>query len=124
MEKTKITSIGMGSIYVDDFKRAYGFYNGLLGLEGQPPGENSCFFPLSKEQAIYVEGKYNPVSRDTKAVRSVVTFRVESAVSMFAKLKNAGVELIQSEPMKMAENIFWFQCFDPSSNIVEFLGGE
>ena len=123
MENTKINSIGMGSIYVDDFNKAYDFYNGLLGLEGQP-GENSCFFQLSKEQAIYVEGKYNPVAKDPKSVRSAVTFRVGSAVSMFSKLKNSGVELIQSEPMKMAENIFWFQCFDPAGNIVEFLGGE
>jgi hypothetical protein len=123
MENTKITSIAMGSIYVDDFNKAYEFYNGLLDLNGQP-GENSCFFPLSKEQAIYLEGKYNPVVKDSKIVRSAVTFRVESAISMFEKLRNSGVELIQAEPMKMAENIFWFQCYDPSGNIVEFLGGE
>lgn len=122
MEKTKITSIGMGSIYVDDFKKAYEFYSGMLGLEGKP-GENSCFYQLNKEQAIYVEGNYNPVAKDPKGVKSAITFRVESALMMFDKLKNSDIEMIQNEPMKMAENIYWFQCFDPAGNIVEFLGG-
>jgi hypothetical protein len=46
---------------------------------------------------------------------------------MYKKLKEENVKLIQTEPEKMTDEpkpIYWFQCFDQSNNIVEFLGGE
>jgi predicted enzyme related to lactoylglutathione lyase len=120
---TEIKSIKMGSIYVDDFGKAMEFYKGLLGLKGEP-GENSCFFPLSPEQAIYVEGKYNPVSSDERSVRSAITFEVESVGEMLNKLNAAGVKVIQEVPVQMSEKLYWLQCFDPAGNVVEFLGGK
>ncbi len=123
MSSTKIKSITMGSVYTDDFKKAYEFYSGVLGLEGQP-GENSSFFQISKEQAIYVEGGYNPQPESEKPVCCAITFKVESVLDMMKKLREAGVKIIQPEPVQMAENIFWLQCYDPSGNIVEFLGGK
>ncbi len=123
MSTTQIKSITMGSIYVDDFKKSYEFYSEVLGLEGQP-GEKSCFFPLSKEQAIYLEAGYNRPPAVEKPTCSAITFKVESVFDMMKKLSDAGVKMIQSEPLKMAENIYWFQCYDPSGNIVEFLGGK
>lgn len=123
MSSTKIKSISMGSVYADDFKKAYEFYNGILGLEGQP-GENSCFFQISKEQAIYIEGGYNQPPETDKPTGSAITFQVDSVFDMMNKLNDAGVKIIQAEPVQMAENIYWLQCYDPSGNIVEFLGGK
>ena len=48
----------------------------------------------------------------------------DRAFEMFEKLKEAGVKIVQAEPMKMQEGSFWFQCYDPSGNMIEFLGGE
>lgn len=118
---TEITSIKMGSIYVDDFGKAMDFYKGLLGLKGEP-GENSCFFALSPKQAIYIEGKYNPVASDGRSVRTAITFEVESIGQMLNKLKDAGVKTVQEVPVQMSEKLYWLQCYDPSGNIVEFLG--
>ena len=118
---TEITSIKMGSIYVDDFGKAMDFYKGLLGLKGEP-GENSCFFPLSPQQAIYIEGKYNQVPSDERSVRTAITFEVQSIGEMLNKLKVAGVKTVQEVPVQMSEKLYWLQCFDPAGNIVEFLG--
>lgn len=123
MDSAKIKSIGMGSLYADDFQKAYEFYGGLLGMQGQP-GENSCYFQLGDSQAFYLEGGYNPVVTDAKSVRAAITFEVGSISALMKKLTEAEVNIIQQEPLKMAENLYWFQCFDPAGNIVEFLGGE
>jgi predicted enzyme related to lactoylglutathione lyase len=123
MSSTKIQSITMGSIYADDFQKSFEFYSKILGLEGQP-GENSCFFQLNKEQAIYVEGGYNRAPATEKPVCSAITFKVDSVYDMMKKLNDARVKIIQNEPLKMAENLYWLQCYDPSGNIVEFLGGK
>ncbi|MBE2217667.1 MAG: VOC family protein [Ignavibacteria bacterium] len=120
---TEITSIKMGSIYVDNFGKAMEFYKDLLGLKGEP-GENSCFFPISPKQAIYVEGKYKPVKSDSGSVRSAITFEVASTGEMLNKLRSADIKIVQEIPVQMSDELFWFQCFDPAGNIVEFLGGK
>lgn len=125
MDKTKIKSIGMGSVYAVDYKASYGFYNGLLGLDDvMPMGDNACFFRLTEEQGIYLAGSHKPVQAEYEATRSTFTLDVESASAMFEKLKNAGIKIVQAEPVEMGPNMFWFQCYDPSGNIVEFLGGK
>jgi hypothetical protein len=107
MDNTKIKSICMACIYAEDFDISFKFYNSLLGLNAStpitiPPG-------------------------DEKIARSTFTFEVDSAFNMYKKLKEENVKLIQTEPEKMTDEpkpIYWFQCFDQSNNIVEFLGGE
>lgn len=113
----------MGSLYTSDFKKSLFFYKDVLELEGQA-GENSCYFQVGDDQGFYVEGGYNRHTETEKPECAALTFKVNSASRMYEKLKNTGINLIQNEPVKMAENIYWFQCYDPTGNIVEFMGGK
>lgn len=127
MDSTKITGINMGSVYAADYDEAFRFYNGLLGLgDSSPMGKKSCYFTIG-EQGMFLVGGYESGSVSEKNIRTTFTFEVGSAIDMYKKLKDAGIKLLQAEPMKMSDEpkkIFWFQCYDPSGNIVEFLGGE
>jgi predicted enzyme related to lactoylglutathione lyase len=127
MDKTKITGINMASVYAVDYEESFRFYNGLLGLgDSSPMGKKSCYFPIGG-QGMYLVGGYSSAPENDKAIRTTFTFEVASAIEMFKKLKDAGVKVIQHEPMEMTDDpkkIFWFQCYDPSGNIVEFLGEE
>jgi predicted enzyme related to lactoylglutathione lyase len=125
MDETKILSINMASVYAEDYDTCFTFYHDVLGLEGaSPTGSKSCYFSIGKNQGLYLEGGYEPSEADIKTARTTFTLEVGSAKAMFEKLKKKGIRTIQKEPMKMAENIFWFQCFDPCGNMVEFIGGE
>jgi predicted enzyme related to lactoylglutathione lyase len=125
MDSTRIKGINMGSVYTDDYRKSFEFYNGLLGLtDVNPMGETACYFNIGVAQGLYLEGGYTPFENNDKSARSTFTFDVDSVFEMFDKLKEAGVRLIQAEPMKMSDELYWFQCIDPSGNTVEFLGGE
>lgn len=123
MSTTKIQSITMGSVYTSDFKKSLTFYKDVLGLEGQA-GENSCYFQVGDEQGFFLEGGYNRRPEAEKPECAALTFGIGSAGEMFKKLKDAGINTVQESPNKMAENLYWFQCYDPTGIIVEFMGGE
>ncbi len=125
MDKTKITAISMASIYAEDYDDSFRFYNGVLGLdEYNPMGDKACFFNIGDEQGMYLEGGHETADSGAESAKASFTFKVDSASAMFVKLKKNAVRTVQKEPMKMSEDIFWFQCFDPSGNLVEFIGGE
>ncbi|MEO8512497.1 MAG: VOC family protein [Ignavibacteria bacterium] len=125
MDSTKIISISMGSIYAEDYDDSFRFYNGVLGLDDYSPmGDKACYFNIGKDQGLYLEGGYEPPEYGNDAAKASFTFQVNSASKLFEKLRKNAIRTVQKEPMKMAENIFWFQCFDPSGNIIEFVGGE
>lgn len=125
MDSTKIQSITMGSVYAEDYSDSFRFYNGVLGLEEYSPmGDKACYFQINDEQGMYLEGGYDPPEAGFDTSKVSFTFRVGSASQLFAKLRKNAIRTIQKEPMKMNEDTFWFQCYDPSGNIVEFIGGE
>jgi predicted enzyme related to lactoylglutathione lyase len=126
MDSTKIKGISMANVYTHDFERAYTFYADILGLKDDKykKEKNHYYFQICKEAALFIEGGYEEVNLNEKSSRASFTFDVESVKAMYNKLKDAGYKLIQNEPMKMQENIYWFQCLDPDGNFVEFLGGE
>ena len=115
----------MASIYAEDYDDSFRFYNGVLGLdEFNPMGDKACFFNIGDEQGMYLEGGHETADSGAESAKASFTFKVDSASAMFVKLKKNAVRTVQKEPMKMSEDIFWFQCFDPSGNLVEFIGGE
>ena len=126
MDSTKITGIYMGNVYTHNFERAYAFYADLLGLKNDKykKEKNHYYFQINNDAALFIEGGY--IMRETKDKESCAsfTFNVGSVSAMFKKLKEDGITVVQDEPMKMQENVYWFQCFDPDGNIVEFIGGE
>ena len=125
MDTTDITGIAMGNIYTNDYDKAYEFYVVTLGLGSTyQMGENSCYLKINDKSGIYIEGGYEKSTSDTHRSCSSFSLNVDSAAAMFGKLKKAGVELFHEAPLKMDENVYWFQCYDPVGNLLEFLGGK
>ncbi len=124
MSSTAITGVVMISVYAVDYAESFRFYNGVLGLDTwSPMGDHACYFSLPDERGMYLIGRRTPVAADQLSVRTTFAFEVPSAFDMYAKLKDAGMELMPEEPMDMGQGYYWFQFFDPSRNVVEILGG-
>jgi len=125
MAEHKVKGLAFASVYVDDFERAYEFYAGVLGLEKEyDMGTAACFFKLSDNTGLYLQGKNQPASYARDTMRSAFVFSVESAGATYERLKAAGVRFIQSEPQHMGGEQYWFQFYDPAGNILEALGGK
>ena len=124
MDKTKITGIKMGSVYSSDINAAFEFYLDILGLKGGDNKEAKAIYLNAGDDGLYIESGYDKTAFRPKSARTTFTFKVGSAIAMFNKLKEKGITFVQDAPVKMGENIYWFQCFDFEGNIVEFLGGE
>jgi len=124
VDNTALTGIELVTCYVDDYQKAYEFYNGLLGLVKQfDMGENACYFRLGESSGLYLEGGNDPVSVGTDNVRASFMVGVGSAHAFFTKLQTAGVPIVQEKPMNMGNDQYWFQFSDPAGNILEALGG-
>jgi predicted enzyme related to lactoylglutathione lyase len=120
---SKITGIEMASIYATDFKESFEFYHNFLGLENyNEMGENAAYFTLPDDRGMYLVGKKERPQNVLKTARTTFAFDVESVFAMFEKLRAAGVETVETEPMDMGQGYFWFQAYDPSGNIIEFVG--
>lgn len=120
-----ISGVAFVSSYVDDFPTAYRFYSEVLGLEKEfDMGPGACFFTLGTDAGLYLQGGGRPVPVDEKSIRSSFTLKVVSASTLHARLVEAGARLVQSEPVDMGNNNYWFQFHDPAGNILEVLGGK
>jgi predicted enzyme related to lactoylglutathione lyase len=125
MQEARPKGLAFVSAYVDDFDKAFTFYSGVLGLEKQyDMGPKACFFKLGKDWGLYLEGGSTLRATDPKSSRASFTLSVDSAGAFFQRLKEAGVETIQAEPMDMGQGDYWFQFRDSSGNILEALGGK
>jgi len=122
MEKVK--AINFAAIYVDDYKKAFAFYQKHFGYEVKYPMGEQASWGKAGEAAIYIEGGNNPIDITEKTVRTSVVFNVTSASKFFNQLKTDGVFLVQSEPQNMGADDYWFQFRDPAGNILEILGGQ
>lgn len=124
MSSTAITGVEMISVYAVDYAESFRFYYDVLGLEHWTAmGDNACYFTLPDGTGMYLVGKREPVQAGRRSVRTTFAFSVRSAFAMFERLKKAGVEVVQNEPMDMGQGYYWFELYDPSRNIVEILGG-
>lgn len=124
-----IKSVGMVSIYADDFDRTMKFYVNTLGLtDVQPMGERACYIRFGRTAdgnpyGMYIIGGKKPAPEyDPQASRTTFAFEVQSAGTLFGILRDAGVILLQDEPMDMGGGWFWFNFLDPAGNVIEILG--
>jgi predicted enzyme related to lactoylglutathione lyase len=125
MAEHKVKGLAFASVYVDDFERAYEFYDGVLGLEKEyDMGSAACFFKLPDDTGLYLQGKNKTASYAEDTMRAAFVFSVESAGATHERLKAAGVRFIHAEPMDMGGEQYWFQFYDPAGNILEALGGK
>lgn len=118
-----VKSINFASIYVDDYKKAFAFYQKHFGYKVvYDMGENASWGKAG-EAGIYIEGGHKPADFTEKSVRASVVFNVTSASKFFSQLKADGVAVVHAEPRHMGSDDYWFQFRDPAGNILEILGG-
>lgn len=119
-----VKSINFASIYVDDYQKAFKFYQKHFGFEVKYPMGDNASWGKAGEAAIYIEGGNKPSDVTEKSVRASVVFNVTSASSFFDQLKSDGVQMVHAEPQNMGADDYWFQFRDPAGNILEILGGK
>lgn len=128
-DSTMIKGISMVSVYAVDFDASMTFYRDILGLQDcQPMGEQAAYFRFGTASdgnpfGMYVIGGRTPLPADLqRPTRTTFSFDVPSVSAMAKHLKANGVRLAFEEPMDMGQGYFWLQAFDPSNNVIEFLG--
>lgn len=120
---TRITGIGICCVFAHNYTEAFNFYHELLGLrEYTSMNDNSCYFIINDSLGLYLIGGYALPARETTSVGVTFAFEVTSILDMYQRLQSAGTRLLHAEPMQMNETTYWFQCCDPSGNIIEFIG--
>ncbi len=126
-EKTDIKGLAFVAVYADDYEKAFDFYQNVLGLKKEfDMGTIACFFGLGEDSqwGLYLQGGNKPIDYDKESMRTAFVLTIESANELFNKLKKHNIKTVQEKPIDMGQGDFWFQCFDPCGNIIEFLGGE
>jgi lactoylglutathione lyase len=117
--------IGALAVYVTDKERAKEFYTSVLGFEvAADLGPDLCFLRSPNGAIdIYLEGGKKLTQISDQSTRLSFFLRAEaSADSTFARLRNAGVKLLQDEPEAVDDTTACFQLRDPDGNIIEVCG--
>lgn len=125
-EVPELTGIAIAACYVQDFPAACAFYTEVLGLKKlYDLGDQACYFSFGDAgQGLYLEGGCTAATVTPKSVRASFLLRVSSASALHRRLSTAGVRCVQSEPMHMGGEDYWFQFYDPSGNLLEALGSK
>ena len=114
------------AVYVTDMARARQFYTEVLGFRVRADVHPGLCFLESQNGGIdiYLEAGMKPSAVDNKTARLSFFLETEAtAAETFARLKAAGVRLLQDAPEEVGDGIFWFQFLDPDGNILEACGG-
>jgi len=125
MYDSVITGIGIVSVYASDYAESFRFYHELLELNDVVTmNQHSCYFKINDKVGMYLIGGFEQPARAQKGVGTTFALQVTSVEQMFNKLRDTGVQLVQSEPMQMNDTDYWLQCYDPSGNVIEFIGNK
>ncbi len=127
MSNTELIGVAFISVYVDDFEKAYKFYTDVLGMtKSFDMGSLACFLNYGKEgkEGMYLQGGNDKADFKESSSRPAFVLSVKSANELHAKLLQHNIRMIHDKPMDMGQGDFWFQCYDPCGNIIEFLGGK
>ncbi|MBL7975486.1 MAG: hypothetical protein JNJ85_11275 [Candidatus Kapabacteria bacterium] len=123
MYDSVITGIGIGCVFASNYADSFRFYHELLELSDVVTmNEHSCYFVINEKVGIYLIGGYQLPARNPECVGTTFAFEVTSVQQMFNKMRDAGIQLLHSDLVQMTDIDFWFQCLDPSGNIIEFIG--
>ena len=114
------------AVYVTDMARARQFYTEVLGFRVQVDVHPGLCFLASQDDgiSIYLEAGMKPTSVDGGTARLSFFLETEAtAAETYARLKAAGVRLLQDAPEDVGDGNFCFQFADPDGNIIEVCGG-
>jgi catechol 2,3-dioxygenase-like lactoylglutathione lyase family enzyme len=113
------------AVYATDMARSRKFYTETLGFKVRAevhPG--LCFLASPNGKIdIYLEAGMKPATVNNGTTRLSFFLETEStAAETFARLKAAGVTLLQDAPEEVGDGIFCFQFLDPDGNVLEACG--
>jgi len=113
------------AVYATDMARSRQFYTEVLGFKVRAevhPG--LCFLASPNGKIdIYLEAGMKPSAMDNGTARLSFFLETEStAADTLARLKAAGVTLLQDAPEEVGDGIFCFQFLDPDGNVLEACG--
>jgi catechol 2,3-dioxygenase-like lactoylglutathione lyase family enzyme len=113
------------AVYVTDMTRARQFYTEVLGFRVRADVHPGLCFLESQNGSIdiYLEAGMKPAVVDNGMARLSFFLETDStAADTFARLKAAGVTLLQQAPEEVGDGIFCFQFLDPDGNVLEACG--
>ena len=113
------------AVYVTDMARARQFYTEVLGFQVRVDVHPGLCFLKSWDGgiSIYLEAGMKPTSVDSGTARLSFFLETEApATETYARLKAAGVRLLQDSPEDVGDGNFCFQFLDPDGNILEACG--
>jgi predicted enzyme related to lactoylglutathione lyase len=113
------------AVYVTDKERAKRFYTDVLGFDvAADLGPELCFLRSKNgEIDVYLEGGMKPAAVDRASSRLSFFLRAEdTALEAHARLREAGVRVLQDAPEAVDDRTACFQLLDPDGNILEVCG--
>ena len=114
------------AVYVTDMARARQFYTDVLGFQVRADVHPGLCFLKSRDGGIdiYLEAGMKPSAVDSRTARLSFFLETEAtAAETYARLKAAGVRLLQDAPEDVGDGNSCFQFLDPDGNILEACGG-
>ncbi len=123
MSAVVVEGIALAIVYAEDYESSLKFYRDTLGLADiQPMNEHSCYISINEEQGMYLVGKFAKVERGPHQTGCSFVLAVANIEDCWNALVAIGAERVQTELVQMNDTTWWFQCYDPSRNIIEFIG--
>jgi catechol 2,3-dioxygenase-like lactoylglutathione lyase family enzyme len=113
------------AVHVTDIERAKRFYTETLGfvLRVQvTPG--LCFLETENGAVhVYLEGDHRPAPVGPDSARLGFYLETEgSAHEAFERLREAGADLLEEEPLQVDEDLWTFRLRDPDGNLLDVVG--
>jgi predicted enzyme related to lactoylglutathione lyase len=112
--------------YVDDYKKGFAFYAGVLGLKKVFDfGPEACFFKVGKKKwGLYLSGGNAKLRKSHKHCQCSFALTVKSASKAMSTFRRKKVKVVQKAPVHMGKGTYWFQVMDPATNVISILGGK
>lgn len=118
----KIKDLMMNVIYSHDLEKAIEFYEKYFGFEIERDLGQSSVYGKSGNIYLWIIGGFKYSSTQSDTSHTSIVYYVEDLFGLFKQFKLDDVMTVQKEPVKMPNEMYWFQAFDPSGNIIELIG--
>jgi predicted enzyme related to lactoylglutathione lyase len=119
------TSVKTVAVYVTDTDRALRFWTEVLGFELRVRVHPGLAFLQTPDGVlhVYLEGGHRPATAGPDTARLGFFLEAEAtAAETFARLRDAGADLIQKAPEQVDDTTYVFQLRDPDGNVLDVVG--
>ncbi|GIW23386.1 MAG: hypothetical protein KatS3mg068_2393 [Candidatus Sericytochromatia bacterium] len=118
----KIKDFMMNIIYCHNLNKTIEFYQKYFGFEIEKDLGQFSVYGRAGNINLWIIGGFKYSSEQGNISHTSVVYYVEDIFDLFKQFKLDDVVTVQKEPIRMPNGMYWFQAFDPSGNIIEFVG--